>query len=174
MSQAADALFHQLYFQTPGIAEAEFERHVRVSIRSLLYSASGDAPRRQAPGGEVGMAPRNGGFLTNLINPASLPPVANRRRRRPLRKRILRAPDFAAASTGIATSTAVGSYSRPSPALALKLTSMSCGPVSDMTVCQELGHSPWNARAPALTLQPYSSTMLPTPSDELGIQGPMG
>ena len=76
MPQTDDALFYQLYFQTSGIAEAEFERDVRLSIRSLLYSASGDAPRRDntgMPGGEVGMVPRQGGFLSRLMNPASLP-----------------------------------------------------------------------------------------------------
>jgi pimeloyl-ACP methyl ester carboxylesterase len=74
MSQTDDALFYQLYFQSPGVAEAEFERDVRATISSLLYSASGDAPHGPATGGEVGMVPRNGGFLTRLINPASLPP----------------------------------------------------------------------------------------------------
>jgi pimeloyl-ACP methyl ester carboxylesterase len=76
MPQTEDAIFYQLYFQSPGIAEAEFERDVRLSIRSLLYSASGDIPRwtdgAQA-GGEVGMVPRRGGFLSRLLNPASLP-----------------------------------------------------------------------------------------------------
>ena len=77
MPQTQDALFYQLYFQSPGIAEAEFERDVRLSIRSLLYSASGDAPRLENPEGvrdEVGMVPRRGGFLSRLMNPASLPP----------------------------------------------------------------------------------------------------
>jgi pimeloyl-ACP methyl ester carboxylesterase len=77
MPQTEDALFYQLYFQSPGIAEAEFERDVRLSIRSLLYSASGDAPRRDGSAvgnGEVGMVPRRGGFLSRLINPAALPP----------------------------------------------------------------------------------------------------
>jgi hypothetical protein len=45
MPQSRDALFLQLYFQSPGIAEAEFEQAVSRSIRSLLYAASGDAPR---------------------------------------------------------------------------------------------------------------------------------
>src|SRR5207237_1693312 len=44
MSQTDDAVFYQLYFQTPGMAEAEFERDVRSTFRHLLYSASGDAP----------------------------------------------------------------------------------------------------------------------------------
>ena len=76
MPQTDDAIFYQLYFQSPGIAEAELERDVRLSIRSLLYSASGDASRREnaaAAAGEVGMVPRQGGFLSRLMNPASLP-----------------------------------------------------------------------------------------------------
>jgi epoxide hydrolase A/B len=77
MPQTEDALFYQLYFQSPGIAEAEFEQDVSRTIRSLLYSASGDAPRRDSSAvgdGEVGMVPRRGGFLSRLTNPASLPP----------------------------------------------------------------------------------------------------
>jgi hypothetical protein len=57
MPQTEDAQFFQLYFQSPGIAEAEFERDVRLSIRSFLYSASGE-------GHEVSMVPRRGGFLS--------------------------------------------------------------------------------------------------------------
>jgi pimeloyl-ACP methyl ester carboxylesterase len=77
MAQNDQAVFYQLYFQTPGVAEAEFERDVRASIRSILYSASGDAPRppdADKPGYEVGMVPRQGGFLSRMVNPASLPP----------------------------------------------------------------------------------------------------
>ena len=76
MSQNEQAMFYQLYFQTPGLAEAEFERDVRRSIRSLLYSASGDAPRPPAAGTagyEVGMVPRNGGFLDRMVQPETLP-----------------------------------------------------------------------------------------------------
>jgi pimeloyl-ACP methyl ester carboxylesterase len=47
MPQNEDATFYQLYFQNPGVAEAEFERDPRMTIRALLYSASGDAPRRE-------------------------------------------------------------------------------------------------------------------------------
>jgi len=77
MPQTDEALFYQLYFQSPGIAEAEFERDVRRSIRSLLFSASGDSSRREnagTPGNVVGMVPRHGGFLSRLSDPASLPP----------------------------------------------------------------------------------------------------
>jgi pimeloyl-ACP methyl ester carboxylesterase len=76
MPQTDKSLFYQLYFQTPGAAEAELERDVRRTMRSLLYSGSGDAPRsadnalgREAPG----MVPRDGGFLTRMIDPAGLP-----------------------------------------------------------------------------------------------------
>jgi pimeloyl-ACP methyl ester carboxylesterase len=77
MPQTDDAIFYQLYFQTPGVAEAEFEHDTRSTIRTLLYSASGDAPPRDANAaatGGVGMVPRQGGFLTRMVKPATLPP----------------------------------------------------------------------------------------------------
>ncbi|RYG61909.1 alpha/beta hydrolase, partial [bacterium] len=47
--QTEDALFYTLYFQAPGVAEAEFERDVRLTLRKLLFAASGDAgPREEA------------------------------------------------------------------------------------------------------------------------------
>jgi pimeloyl-ACP methyl ester carboxylesterase len=76
MAQNADASFYQLYFQAPGVAEAELESDVRISLRKILYSGSGDVPRRN-PGAAsstgVGMVPRAGGFLTRMPNPESLP-----------------------------------------------------------------------------------------------------
>jgi pimeloyl-ACP methyl ester carboxylesterase len=77
MPQTDDAIFYQLYFQTPGVAEAELDRDVLRSIRTLLYSASGDSPRRDhaaLSGHGVGMVPRDGGFLSRMTEPASLPP----------------------------------------------------------------------------------------------------
>ena len=78
MPQTEKSWFYQLYFQEPGVAEAELERDPRASIRRLLYSASGDVPRRHsidAPGDAApGMVPRTGGFLTRLIDPNPLPP----------------------------------------------------------------------------------------------------
>ena len=76
MPQTDDAVFYQLYFQTPGVAEAEFERDVHSTFRSLLYSASGDAPRGDATIGNadaVGMVPRQGGLLNRRVEPSSLP-----------------------------------------------------------------------------------------------------
>ena len=43
MPQTDDAVFYQLYFQTPGVAEAEFERDLRLTFRSILFSVSADA-----------------------------------------------------------------------------------------------------------------------------------
>ncbi len=76
MPQTDDAIFYQLYFQTPGVAEAELEREVRHTIRSMLYSISGDAPPREGSvtaAGAVGMVCRKGGFLDGMANPEYLP-----------------------------------------------------------------------------------------------------
>lgn len=76
MPQTDDALFYQLYFQTAGVAEAELERDVRLAIRRILYSASGDVPRGDGTAsdrGAVGMVPRRGGFLSRMVDPSSLP-----------------------------------------------------------------------------------------------------
>jgi pimeloyl-ACP methyl ester carboxylesterase len=76
MAQTDDALFYQLYFQTPGVAEAELEADTRRSIAKILYSGSGDVPRRAAGAANagVGMVPRSGGFLTRMPDPQVLPP----------------------------------------------------------------------------------------------------
>jgi pimeloyl-ACP methyl ester carboxylesterase len=60
MPRTDDAVFYQLYFQEPGVAEAEFERDPRLTLHSLLYWGSGDAPRGERP---LGMVPKGGGFL---------------------------------------------------------------------------------------------------------------
>ena len=83
MPQTPDAHFYQLYFQAPGVAEAELERDVRRTIRSVLYSGSGDVPRREGSGDaprreggatfDVGMVPRQGGFLSRQVEPTTLP-----------------------------------------------------------------------------------------------------
>jgi epoxide hydrolase A/B len=77
MPQTADALFYQLYFQPPGVAEAELERAPRDSILRLLYSASGEGPRRSdrvSADLPAGMVARNGGYLTGTERPSTLPP----------------------------------------------------------------------------------------------------
>ena len=74
MPQTADAQFYQLYFQTPGVPEAELERDVRGTLRRLLYWASGDAPPTSGAGGPVGMVRRSGGLLDGMSDPELLPP----------------------------------------------------------------------------------------------------
>jgi pimeloyl-ACP methyl ester carboxylesterase len=75
MPQTDAAIFYQLYFQKPGVAEAELERDPRTSIRKILYWGSGDARTEpRTPGaGDVGMVPRTGGFLSGRDAPAVLP-----------------------------------------------------------------------------------------------------
>jgi pimeloyl-ACP methyl ester carboxylesterase len=74
MPQNDEAVFYQLYFQTPGVAEAEFEHDIRRFIRGNLYSISGDMPRREPV---TMMVPRQGGLLarwaTHFVIPETLP-----------------------------------------------------------------------------------------------------
>ena len=78
MPQTPDAIFYQLYFQQPGSAEKELEHDVRASIRSILLSLAGEAPKR--PDGNkvadngLSMVPRNGG-LRSLIDQDARQPV---------------------------------------------------------------------------------------------------
>jgi pimeloyl-ACP methyl ester carboxylesterase len=76
MPQTEDAVFYQLYFQTPGVAEAELEADAHATIRRLLFWVSGDAPlpAQRVGAGTVGMVPRRGGFLAGMEPPAALPP----------------------------------------------------------------------------------------------------
>jgi pimeloyl-ACP methyl ester carboxylesterase len=71
-----DALFYTLYFQEPGVAEAELDRDVRTSLLKVLYAASGDAGPR-APGdgtpNPFGMVSADAGLLAPLPLPTSPP-----------------------------------------------------------------------------------------------------
>jgi pimeloyl-ACP methyl ester carboxylesterase len=77
MPQTDTALFYQLYFQTPGVAEAELERDPKVTVRRMLYAASGDVPRGAGNAWEaaanVGMVDRKAGFLGGMPDPQELP-----------------------------------------------------------------------------------------------------
>ena len=48
MPRREDAVFYQLYFQTPGVAEAEFERDVRQTFLKILGNAPRGAPNSGA------------------------------------------------------------------------------------------------------------------------------
>jgi pimeloyl-ACP methyl ester carboxylesterase len=73
MPQTADALFYQLYFQSPGVAEADLERDVRQTLRRVLCSLSGDARLDDAGPAQDGMVPRQGGLISHLKEPVALP-----------------------------------------------------------------------------------------------------
>jgi pimeloyl-ACP methyl ester carboxylesterase len=76
MPQSDDTVFYQLYFQKPGVAEAELERDVRDTIVKVLFSASGDRPRGSGGGSSgsgFGMIPRASGFLGRARKPDALP-----------------------------------------------------------------------------------------------------
>jgi pimeloyl-ACP methyl ester carboxylesterase len=70
MPQTEDEWFYQLYFQQPGVAEAEFKGDARDTMRRILYGISGDGPKS---GSNFGMVPREGGLLSRMADPASLP-----------------------------------------------------------------------------------------------------
>jgi pimeloyl-ACP methyl ester carboxylesterase len=80
MRQTETAMFYQLYFQQPGVAEADLEQDVRFYIRGVLFSNSGDGSRSPADPAKrdsVGMVPRTGGLLarmaTHMTQPTVLP-----------------------------------------------------------------------------------------------------
>jgi epoxide hydrolase A/B len=63
MPQTNDAVFYQLYFQTPGVAEAEMETDVRAAIRGILLRISGEYENSGAGATGFAMIPRVGGLL---------------------------------------------------------------------------------------------------------------
>lgn len=64
-----DAFWYIVYFQTPGVAEAEFEADVRTTLRLTYYVASGDAPANAW----LVQKPATAKFLDGLPDPATLP-----------------------------------------------------------------------------------------------------
>jgi len=71
MPKTDTAQFYQLYFQEPGVAEAEFEGDVERALRVLLLGASGNAPPDQS--GQRGMVPIGGRWLAGRELPKDLP-----------------------------------------------------------------------------------------------------
>lgn len=62
-----DKFFYQLYFQNPGIAEAELERDVRTALRKFYHMASG-----QMDVGLMPDKPANADLLSDLPDPEHL------------------------------------------------------------------------------------------------------
>jgi len=70
MPQTETAVFYQLYFQEPGVAERECESDVRKTILTTLIGGSGNAE----PGDRMSaMVPRGGGWLAARPTPSGLP-----------------------------------------------------------------------------------------------------
>jgi pimeloyl-ACP methyl ester carboxylesterase len=65
-----DNFFYMLYFQEPGVAEAELEADPRRSMRTFLYAASGDDTN---PGSGMAGKKKGDQFLTGMSNPGTLP-----------------------------------------------------------------------------------------------------
>ena len=61
--------FYMQYFQTPGVAEAEFERDIAATLRRVYFSGSGDAPE----GASFGVLAPGKGFLDHMVDPEVLP-----------------------------------------------------------------------------------------------------
>jgi pimeloyl-ACP methyl ester carboxylesterase len=75
--ESDDAVFYQSYFQSPGVAEKDLERDIRLTMRALLYQGSGEAPHpavKSEQSGHVFMVPRKGSMVESWTNPTSLPP----------------------------------------------------------------------------------------------------
>jgi pimeloyl-ACP methyl ester carboxylesterase len=70
MPRTADSQFYQLYFQEPGVAEAELERDPRATVRTMLYAVSGEGT---GAGAGISMVPRSAGILQGVEAPAMLP-----------------------------------------------------------------------------------------------------
>jgi pimeloyl-ACP methyl ester carboxylesterase len=59
--------FYMVYFQQPGVADAELASDLPGTFRKILFSASGDGPRG------LPLVPPGGGFLDICVEPAVLP-----------------------------------------------------------------------------------------------------
>lgn len=74
MPRRKDAVFYALYFQEPGVAEAELERDVRQTFLKMLVGGSVVGGLRETSGsGPVAMVPRDGGLLGGKETPTTLP-----------------------------------------------------------------------------------------------------
>jgi len=75
MMAGEDRDYYRLFFQEPGVAEADLEADVRRSVLGLLYSISGDAVANgDLDQGWDGHFPMGETFSEQLIVPESLPP----------------------------------------------------------------------------------------------------
>jgi pimeloyl-ACP methyl ester carboxylesterase len=68
MPQTDTEIFYQLYFQTEGVAEKEFEQDIRRTLRIMLGMRPSKDTLQINP-----MVPKKGGWLTSRALPSSLP-----------------------------------------------------------------------------------------------------
>ncbi|MEO8538726.1 MAG: alpha/beta hydrolase [bacterium] len=64
-----DHIFYVDYFQTPGLAEGEFEANIHDSLLGFLWSISGDAPKDE----RFRPIPKGGRFIDSITVPNTLP-----------------------------------------------------------------------------------------------------
>ena len=63
-----DNFWYMVYFQQPGVAEAEFEADIRRALRTIYFTVSGDLPTELRPGRK----PATAKFLDGLTDPVQL------------------------------------------------------------------------------------------------------
>jgi pimeloyl-ACP methyl ester carboxylesterase len=68
VEMARDRFVYILYFQEPGVAEAEMEADTRATLRRMMYSISGDIPESRFWNQPVGST-----FLDTTVEPDKLP-----------------------------------------------------------------------------------------------------
>src|SRR5215813_8183071 len=64
-----DNFWYMVYFQQPGVAEAEFETDIRKTLRTIYYMTSGDLLPEQRPAPK----PATAKFLDGMTDPEQLP-----------------------------------------------------------------------------------------------------
>jgi pimeloyl-ACP methyl ester carboxylesterase len=74
MPQTDEAVFYQLHFQTPGVAEAELEYDVRAYLRGIMWRISGEYEAGPGGAASFAMVPRAGGLLAMMASSRATPP----------------------------------------------------------------------------------------------------
>jgi pimeloyl-ACP methyl ester carboxylesterase len=71
----SDRFFYQLHFQTPGVAEHEFQNNVRRTMKLILYGAGGEGVFARVSSGAIGgeLPPATAFMLESMNDPETLP-----------------------------------------------------------------------------------------------------
>lgn len=73
MPRTGEAVFYQLYFQEPGVAEADLQADVTAAVRGILLRVSGEGAGGGGAGGGFAMVPRAGGMRARNRESAARP-----------------------------------------------------------------------------------------------------